>query len=132
MARRNGFTLVELLVVVVILGILATVASGQITRARAKAYFAAVKHDLYNLAVQQESYFLDHMSYAKQVSDLPAFQQSDGVNITITNTGPGTWAAIGVHEALPPGAQCGVFVGAASAGYAGPATSESVVTCTGE
>jgi type IV pilus assembly protein PilA len=132
MTRRGGFTLVELLIVVVILGILATVAVGQVTRSRVKAYYAAVKHDLYNLAVQQESYFGEHFAYADRLTLLPDFQESDGVNIQITNTGPGTWAAVGEHVRFPPGGQCGVFIGSASAGQAGPAVSESIVTCTGE
>jgi len=107
MDRRDGFTLIELLIVVVILGILATFAGARFAQSRTSAYFATVKQDLYNLAVQQEAYFGEHYTYAQQLSDLPHFKKSGGVEINITNTGPGTWAAVGTHSPLPPGGHCG-------------------------
>ena len=49
---KRGFTLIEMLVVVAIISILATVVLGQLTRARAQAANAAVKSTLSNLRTQ--------------------------------------------------------------------------------
>ena len=59
MRDNKGFTLIELLIVVVIIGILAAIAIPKFSATREKAYFAAMKSDLKNLASQQEIYYAD-------------------------------------------------------------------------
>ena len=54
---RSGFTLVEMLAVVVIIGILAAVIIPKFGNSKSKATFAAVKSDLHNLTTMQESFF---------------------------------------------------------------------------
>jgi len=51
--------------------------------ARTRAYVAAMKSDLKNLASQQEIYYSDEYSYTSSVSAL-AFTPSDGVTVNIT------------------------------------------------
>ena len=82
-AGQQGFTLIELLIVVVIIGILAAIAIPKFSATREKAYFAAMKSDLKNLASQQEIYYSDEYSYTGNVTSL-GFVQSDGVVITPT------------------------------------------------
>jgi len=53
MIDNKGFTIIELLVVLVIIGILAAIAVPQFTNTREMAYFAAIKSDMRNLAAQQ-------------------------------------------------------------------------------
>ena len=57
MQNRKGFTLIELLIVVVIIGILAAIAIPKFANTKEKAYIAAMKSDLRNLATAQENYF---------------------------------------------------------------------------
>lgn len=61
--KKEGFTLVELLIVVAIIGILAAIAIPQFAAYRAKSYCAAVKSDLANYAIAQEAYFTDYSTY---------------------------------------------------------------------
>ena len=53
--RRSGFTLIELLITVVIIGILASIASPSFRSTKGRSYIAAMKSDLRNLAIAQES-----------------------------------------------------------------------------
>ena len=57
MQNRKGFTLIELLIVVVIIGILAAIAIPKFANTKEKAYIAAMKSDLRNLATAQENFF---------------------------------------------------------------------------
>ncbi|CAN5166991.1 hypothetical protein BH18GEM1_BH18GEM1_11930 [soil metagenome] len=58
-----GFSLVELLIVIVVMGILVTIVLPRFTQSRDKAYDAAAKTDLRNAMTAQEGYFADNQSY---------------------------------------------------------------------
>jgi prepilin-type N-terminal cleavage/methylation domain-containing protein len=58
-----GFTLVELLVVVAIIGILAAIAMQATSRYRAQAYDAAAIHDLSNAVTAEEAYYATFQQY---------------------------------------------------------------------
>ena len=58
--NRQGFTLIELLIVVVIIGILAAIAIPKFANTKDKAYVAAMKSDLRNLATYEEQYAADN------------------------------------------------------------------------
>jgi len=84
-----GFTLLELLVVVAIIGILAAVAIPQFGVYRGRGFDADVRSNVKNLITAQEAYFVDTDSYtsgngndAKFTSR--GFRQSAGVNISTT------------------------------------------------
>lgn len=125
---RAAFTLIELLIVVVVIGILATIAIPKFSRMREKSYIAAVTSDLKNLASQQEIYLSNQYTYAGVLTDLAEYRVSDNVTVSINEaTGTG-WAATGTHSGLA-GAQCGVFFGSASAANATPATTPGTVIC---
>lgn len=59
-----GFTLLELLVVIVIIGVLAGIAIPVFLNQRVKAYDTAVRSDLRNLSEFQEAYLVGHDRYA--------------------------------------------------------------------
>jgi type IV pilus assembly protein PilA len=59
MRSEQAFTLVELLVVVVIIGILAAIAIPRFSNTKEKAYVAEMKTDVRNLITVEEAYFYD-------------------------------------------------------------------------
>ena len=61
---RRAFTLIELLIVVIIIGILAAIAIPKFSSNREKAYITQMKSDLRNLATAQEGYYQDWQVYA--------------------------------------------------------------------
>jgi prepilin-type N-terminal cleavage/methylation domain-containing protein len=93
---RRGFTLIELLCVVLIIGILASIAITKFGDSKRRAYIAAMKSDLRNVASLAESQFTSDNSYANVV--VP--QGSDGVRLTFSGTGT-TWMATATHASVP-------------------------------
>ncbi len=60
---HKGFTLVELMIVVAIIGILAAIAIPQFASYRVKAYNQAGAADIRNLKTSLEAYFADNQQY---------------------------------------------------------------------
>ena len=82
--KQDGFTIVELLVVVLILGILAAIALPKLSGARDKAKLASVRSDVRNTETAEEAYFSDNGRYAT-LGQLQAtgFTVSDGTTLQI-------------------------------------------------
>ena len=126
---RRGLTLMELLIVLVIIGLLATIAIPRVSGARERAFITTVMSDLKTMSSQMEIYQVENLTYPADVALLTELTISDGVNLVINEATVGTgWAATGSHDGLP-GRQCGIFYGNGSASNAVPATSAGVVTC---
>lgn len=113
MRDRDSFTLIELLIVVVIIEILASIAIPKFSSTREKAYFAAMKSDLKNLASQQEIYYSDTYEYTNVVVSL-GHVSSSGVNSTIIG-GTDGWSATATHAALAATDGCAIYYGNAAA-----------------
>ena len=103
--HRKGFTLIELLIVVVIIGILAAIAIPKFANTKDKAYVAAMKSDLRNLATYEEQYAADNGGdyfggTADNSTPLNGFSTSQNVTITATaNAGPPPdWSATATHS----------------------------------
>lgn len=126
--RILGFTLVELSIVIIVIGILALIAIPRFRSARHRAFQATLKSDLKNLATQQELFYRDATRYSDDLSELEA-GESDGVTITINEATNEGWSAQSEHAALP-GHRCGIYSGKAAASGGDPATSRGVVECT--
>jgi len=121
MRDNKGFTLIELLIVVVIIGILAAIAIPKFSAMREKAYFAAMKSDLKNLASQQEIYYSDTYSYSTSSTAL-AFTNSDGVIMSYDEGTTVGWAASAIHQGLTTSEGCAIYYGTASAPTVGSTT----------
>ena len=126
MASRNGFTLIELVVVVVIIGLLATIAIPKFTNTKEKAHIAAMKSDLRNLATAEEAFFYDSSKYALSFVQLANFTPTEGVTITINEATPKGWSATAISLSTPKA--CYVFSGTAVP--IGSATLEGNISCT--
>jgi prepilin-type N-terminal cleavage/methylation domain-containing protein len=104
MSTKKGFTLIELLIVVVIIGILAAIAIPKFANTKEKAYVAAMKSDLRNIATYEEQYAADsNGAYfggtATSAAPLQGFSPSQNVTVTVTNTAgpPPSWTASATH-----------------------------------
>jgi prepilin-type N-terminal cleavage/methylation domain-containing protein len=103
--KSKGFTLIELLIVVVIIGVLAAIAVPKFGNTKEKAYVAAMKADLRNLATYEESFAADSAGAyfggtASGTTGLQGFLASQNVSVTVTVTAgpPAAWTASATHS----------------------------------
>jgi type IV pilus assembly protein PilA len=89
----NGFSLVELLMVVGIISLLAVIAVPQFIAYRARAADSQMKTDLKNAAVAMESYYAEYRAYPASVTAIAGvgFSQTSGVGMVISVTSPSTF-----------------------------------------
>ena len=75
---QQGFTLIELMIVVAIIGILAAIAIPKFANTKEKAYIASMKSDLRNLVTAEEAYFADSVKYSTTIG-------AGGVTFNVTS-----------------------------------------------
>lgn len=83
--RTEGFSLVEVLVVMAILGLLAAIAIPQFVNYRKRGFETQIKEDLRNAAAAQESYFADKQAYisgALTSGTPPGYNRSTPITMT--------------------------------------------------
>jgi len=85
--HQSGFSLVEILTVIAIIGLLAAIAIPQFTAYRREAVDAEIKSDLRNAAMAMESYYAANLAYPSSVAEIIAvgFQSTQGVTLSVSN-----------------------------------------------
>ena len=68
--RQKGFTLIELIVVVTIIGILAGVAISNVKWAQQRARESALRHDLFEMRKAIDDYYADKQKYPQNLQEL--------------------------------------------------------------
>ena len=96
MKKNTGFTLIEVMIVVVILGILAAVIAPRILDRPDQAKMAAAKSDIAVIMQQLKLYRLDNAAYPSTDQGLGALTVKPS-----TNPLPANWKAGGYLERLP-------------------------------
>jgi type IV pilus assembly protein PilA len=91
--QTKGFSLIEVLMVVAIIGLLAAIAIPQFITYRAIAIDSQMKSALKNAAVAMESYFAERQFYPTTVTAITAvgFNPTAGVNLTINVISPSSY-----------------------------------------
>lgn len=99
--RDAGFTLMELLIVIALIGILAAIAVQNVSRYRARSIDASMRSDLRNAAMAMESYYGEFFGYPSGTSALLliGYRNTGGVTLTINVTSPSTYTLTAVRPA---------------------------------
>jgi len=112
--NKRGFTIIELLVVVVIIGILAAIAIPKFAMTKDKSRMASVKSDLRNTMTAEEAYFADYSTFGS-LSQLQAnsnYTLSQGNAGSVTTASNGYTATISNATITSGMTQCTVQSGA--------------------
>ena len=123
MRSTRGFTLIELILVVVIIGILASIAIPKFGNTKEKAYVAGMKADLRNLVTAQEAYFAEYVTYASTTTNLN-YNVSTGNTINLVSSSGQGWSATATNTGTAH--TCGIFIGNATPPVTGQSEGQPV------
>jgi type IV pilus assembly protein PilA len=86
MKDQRGFTLIELMLVIAIIGILAAIAIPQFEFYRKRTYNSVAESDLKNACTAQEAYYVDNLTYTNAITNLVGtYGVYTSANVLFTN-----------------------------------------------
>lgn len=94
--KQKGFTLIELMIVVAIIGILAAIAIPQFSAYRMKAFNAAAESDMRNLMTAEEAHMADLQYY---------YPGAGNTNVVTQGPGSGSPNSLATYDGGLPGAK---------------------------
>jgi prepilin-type N-terminal cleavage/methylation domain-containing protein len=97
----SGFSLIELLIVIAIIGILAAIAVPQFASYRKRGYEATLKSDLRNAATAQDAYYAKTQTYktgALSSGTLLGFNKSADISSIQATVGTNTFQLTATHS----------------------------------
>jgi prepilin-type N-terminal cleavage/methylation domain-containing protein len=89
----TGFTLIELMAVIVIIGILATIVILRLAPLKDKAYATSLVEDLRNLETAEEAYFIEYATYTPSLPS-DRYMPSTGNTYVVTAATVTGWSAV--------------------------------------
>jgi type IV pilus assembly protein PilA len=110
--RRSarGFTFIELLVAMTVLGALTAVAVPRYRLYKERAYLAALRSELGTLRVAEEAYWAENHAYSTDTTQLD-WNGSSEMSLTITSSNLAAGFSATARHALAPALSCSTAVG---------------------
>jgi prepilin-type N-terminal cleavage/methylation domain-containing protein len=125
----KGFTLIELIIVVVIIGLLVSIVVPKFANGKERAIVTSMRGDLHNLMAAQEGYFSNANTYYNGPipgAGLP-YSTSPGVTVVLSGVTSAGWGATATH--FGTARSCAIYVGT-TAPIPAPAVAEGQIACT--